>query len=674
MKSSQSNFLPLLIVLIALLLRLLHLFSVAHAPFFDTPYLDAGAFDQKALLFAEGQPFDDRAYFQAPFYIYFLGTIYKLFGHSYWAATLIQVLLSTATVWLTYLLAKRLYNRSTALLAALILAFYGPLIHYSSQLLITTLFVFWVALFLLLLDKAREQQKFRDYLLLGVIFGLAAITRPNILIFAPIALLYLLLRSRDKIKRAVLFLAGALLIILPVTIRNYIVEKDLVLISSQAGVNFYMGNNPWATGRTAWVPGTSRDWWNEGFQQTIEIAERTEGSALKSSDISAFWFNKAISEMSVRPAKWLNVYLDKIKYLLSGYEISDTEDIYFYRQFSWILALLMWTGWFSFPMGILLPLALFGLAFNFDWKSQWHLILFQLVFAIGLMLFVITSRYRLPMAPLWAIWAAAGSISIINLCRQGKILHHFLTILGFVLLLVVVNRNPVQGGVIPMFDGTINLGNTYLEKKDYPNALKQFQQAAQLNSFSARPFSGAGIALLNLGRIDEAKEQFLKAFNFDPIHVQTNNNLGQLYLREGNLDQALRHFSISLQQDSTQIFALKGAADTYLQMQDYEAAAGFYQRAYQAGAADKQLLSRWAQAMVAQQRYPEALEVNTLLLKSYPDDPRVHHNQARIYIYCDSLQRAAEELEIVLTLSPNTIDAQQQLRDIRDILAEESGR
>ncbi|NIN01520.1 MAG: hypothetical protein GTO24_26530, partial [candidate division Zixibacteria bacterium] len=47
--------------------------------------------------------------------------------------------------------------------------------------------------------------------------------------------------------------------IAPVTLRNYFVGKDLVLIAWQGGLNFYLGNNPDATGYTPVSPLTGGD-------------------------------------------------------------------------------------------------------------------------------------------------------------------------------------------------------------------------------------------------------------------------------------------------------------------------------------------------------------------------------------------------------------------------------
>src|SRR5262249_33998938 len=98
----------------------------------------------------------------------------------------------------------------------------------------------------------------------GFLLGLTALMRENILVAAPLFFLWAVwpragadergaptagggLRA-SLIAGAVLF-AGTLLPILPATIRNAVVAKEFVLITSLGGENFYTGNNDVASGR-----------------------------------------------------------------------------------------------------------------------------------------------------------------------------------------------------------------------------------------------------------------------------------------------------------------------------------------------------------------------------------------------------------------------------------------
>ena len=70
----------------------------------------------------------------------------------------------------------------------------------------------------------------------------------NILLFLPFVLGWLLWRDanlpwKQRLLRTFPLLLGALLVIAPVSLRNYLVGNDWVLISSNAGINFFIGNN-----------------------------------------------------------------------------------------------------------------------------------------------------------------------------------------------------------------------------------------------------------------------------------------------------------------------------------------------------------------------------------------------------------------------------------------------
>ncbi|TKJ40605.1 hypothetical protein CEE37_06475 [candidate division LCP-89 bacterium B3_LCP] len=655
----------LVIFLFALSLRLIHIWCVSDTPFFTSPILDAEVYDQRAWNIATGAGYSNDAFFQAPLYSYLLAAIYKIFGHNYLVPRLIQALLGALTAWMIFLLGCRIYSRKIGIIAGIIASVYAPLIHYSAQLLIPTLYVFLVTLFLITFHRLLDKQGRWDFFLTGLIIGIAALARPNILIFLPIALAWMLFYLKSRGKNVALFLLGIFLTVMPVSLRNYIVADDLVVISSQSGVNFYMGNNRFANGYSGWVPGTSKDWWGEGYRQTINIAEQAAGHPLKASSVSQYWWGRAFTEISQYPLQWGGLLLQKTRYLLTGHELSDTEDIYFHRRFSGVLWLLLWEKLVSFPFGLILPLALLGLALSTDRKRQLHLIFFQLSYAAGIILFMVTARYRLPLVPVLCIWAAVGISEPIRLIKERKISRYALTFIGFLILLIFVNINPVKGRRSAGFDGLFNLGSKYLENGQYDQALSAFREAVYLDSSSGRPVNGCGMVLLKMGRTQEAKDEFSRAILLTPSLLQARNNLGRILQGEGGLEAAVKQFKYVITVDSSNVFAHRGLADVLLQLGEFSSAEKHYAIAYSLGTDDRQLMSRWAQTLVQQHKFTEALKVNSELLLREPTNVRVHHNQARIYMAVDSTERAIEELEIVLRLSPENAEAQEQLKKLR---------
>src|SRR5688500_2091678 len=62
-----------------------------------------------------------------------------------------------------------------------------------------------------------------------------------------------------KLRPAILLVAGVLIGIAPVAVRNVVVADQWSLVSSHGGLNFYMGNSETATGFYNQIPGITPD-------------------------------------------------------------------------------------------------------------------------------------------------------------------------------------------------------------------------------------------------------------------------------------------------------------------------------------------------------------------------------------------------------------------------------
>ena len=104
------------------------------------------------------------------------------------------------------------------------------------------LFLLWWA-FERLLEADATGRAF-SAALAGVLLGLTALTRETVLYFAPLAALWLAWRpSRPGARlRAAAFLAAAVLTVAPWTLRNWIVFRTFIPVSTSAGLNLWQGN------------------------------------------------------------------------------------------------------------------------------------------------------------------------------------------------------------------------------------------------------------------------------------------------------------------------------------------------------------------------------------------------------------------------------------------------
>jgi hypothetical protein len=176
--------------------------------------------------------------------------------------------------------------------------------------------------------------------------GLSAIARPNILVFVPFILMWMFFQFKGKLlpkailTRWTVLCAGVLLVITPLTLRNYLVGKDVVLIAWQGGFNFYLGNNPDATGWSTIAPHILPSL-GGGIEDARRLAEAETKTKLRPSQISGFWYGKGVEFMLSQPLAWIELTGRKALYFLKGYEIPNAQNAYVNKDFSTILAALL---------------------------------------------------------------------------------------------------------------------------------------------------------------------------------------------------------------------------------------------------------------------------------------------------------------------------------------------
>ncbi len=107
------------------------------------------------------------------FYYAHIGEMAKL----YLAGRLLSVFYGLLTVWVTYLLAKKLSGERAGLLAAFFMAVMPAHVIYSRYILMNVPGTFWIVLAFIFLTDIIRRGSTRDYFLAGMSIGLATATR-----------------------------------------------------------------------------------------------------------------------------------------------------------------------------------------------------------------------------------------------------------------------------------------------------------------------------------------------------------------------------------------------------------------------------------------------------------------------------------------------------------------
>ena len=289
-KIPKNLSIALLIFLTAYAIRIAYIIEISDQPYFTAPAVDPEYHDIWAMEIASGDLSRGEPFFRAPLYPYFLGAVYAVFGHDFFLSRVVQALIDAYTTVLIFLLGTIVFSRRVGIISGFTAACAWMLIYFEAEFLIPVILIPLDLGLLLYLIKANESDRRLHWWLAGLLFGLSMIARPNIGIIIPI-LVWLFLQKADLRKffiRMGFFALGSIIPILPVTLHN-VYNGEFVLIATQGGVNFYIGNNEKSDGSAAVFPGLGNIW---RLEDTVAKAEADAGRKLSDSEVSGYYYKK----------------------------------------------------------------------------------------------------------------------------------------------------------------------------------------------------------------------------------------------------------------------------------------------------------------------------------------------------------------------------------------------
>ena len=178
-----------------------------------------------------------------PGYSIFLASIFKLFNDSDRTIQFIQIILDGVSAVLVFLIAAELITRRVALIAGVLVALSPQLAYHSVLLLPDTLSVLPLLLAVYLIARARRNPRLMSFILAGVSVGLSCWLRANALflvLFLAAVIPFLFERGR-RLRFALALVAGTVLSIAPMTIRNALIYRYFIPVSLGSGQTLLEG-------------------------------------------------------------------------------------------------------------------------------------------------------------------------------------------------------------------------------------------------------------------------------------------------------------------------------------------------------------------------------------------------------------------------------------------------
>jgi len=350
-----------------------------------------------------------------------------------------QALLGATTVWLTYLIGRRVFaTRTGACLSAGMVALDPLLIMYTTFPMTETLFTFLVAALLLCLpqqptdtpDQASENEgvlrpTLRSHLhpiLCGVLFGLCALCRPTIWAFGGLLGVWwvrtvVLNGGLSNLPRRLPWgaISATILIVAPWAIRNQISLGWPIITTTHGGYTLLLGNNPvfysevvrqpWGT---VW-DGESLDAW----QQSLKVQITAEPSIVSELDRDRWMQQRALQNIGGDVPTFLRACWLRLRRLWNLVPQGEAAD--------------QVPSFVRFGVGAYYGLCFVGLGWaivRLDWSglNRWAaVLLLMLSFSLVHAIYWSNVRMRAPLVPAIALLSTAGWMRLTRLeaAREG---------------------------------------------------------------------------------------------------------------------------------------------------------------------------------------------------------------------------------------------------------------
>ena len=226
-----------------------------------------------------------------------------------------QSIVGAIGVGLIGLLARRVAGARAGVVAAAIAAVYPPLVWICAYVLSEALYSTLALLTALLLDAALDRaggltERGGSGRALtaaaGLTAGLAILVRPAMLVFLPLAALWLIGHRRPSL--AAMLVVTSLATITPWTVRNFRVYGTFVLIASEGGVTFWTGNHPLARGEGDLAANPDI--------KIAELAFRGAHPGLTAEQLEPLYYRDALHHIVRHPVWWLGLLAKKAFYTI----------------------------------------------------------------------------------------------------------------------------------------------------------------------------------------------------------------------------------------------------------------------------------------------------------------------------------------------------------------------
>jgi len=642
------------ILLAGVIPRIIYLMELRENPSYLGPGIDAAYHHYWAGGLATGKwsvpaGRDDPEIWRHPFYRppgypYFLSVIYRLAGMGPLTPRLFQSVLGLAAVLAAWWISRSWFGETAGFFAGLLMATYWIFIYFEGELLGVSITVLLSCFLLLTLSKAARRSSPVLGLTAGLLLGVYMLFRPNIALFLPVALVWLLVAIRGcllsrKLLISGLIVLGTILPLIPVASRNYVVSGELVPLGTNLGISIGVANNPYSDGTTHTIPeigeiGTPFDW--PRIVRGMERRRNLEPGSLAHRAASGILVKQSLSWIKEDPYGFLSLLGRKAKFFWGPREVRNIRELELERLDSPVLSFLPMSWSWVLALAVIGMVSLFAGTERGNPRRRYGILagLFILTYFFSIWPFAVAGRYRVPVIPAMLILGSIVPARFLVLFRKRYFTRLVLWIAAVVILVILFSLDFTSYEVAPE-KWHNDRGIAYFAAENYPSAIHEFREALLVSPGYAAALTNLGVTQHKMGDISGAIESYRKALKFKSS-ARTHRNLAQAFQAADRRDEAIEQYKLALERDP----------------------------------AYTQVRVEYARALEEAGRFEDAAEQYQHILSSRPDDTGSRNAMGIVMVKMGKNMEALREFEKVLATDPSDNIARHNCEEIIKLLGE----
>lgn len=347
---------------------------------------------------------------QLPFYPLVLAAVYSISDAplSFWVVRFLQAIFSSVTCIIIYLIAMKLFDQRAAIIAGILSVVYLSFIFFTARIVPETFLTFWLSLSVLHLLILRDAPSPGNQIICGILLGITLLNSNVIGPVIPFIGIWIILLAgtwKENVKRTLLVMAVALLVVSPWLARNYQAFNEFPLMKTTAGLNFWLGNNPSATG-TFFLPSSEKmdSILPATFYSDFKLSETEQDKKL---------YDEAMTYVKQNPMHFARLFLKKL-YYFTWFPPDNlvSKEVRFYNKL------------FKIPYGFILAGCTLGIILFLKRNARDTFLLGAIIisFAVLYSVFIVGhARYRMPIEPYIILFASYAISSFFGLAQSyGK--------------------------------------------------------------------------------------------------------------------------------------------------------------------------------------------------------------------------------------------------------------